>query len=376
MPNPNIPYLNTDAQRLRAESLLVSAFRGGITDPKELANFMGQVQHESQHFSRLEENLNYSGKRLYEVFQDRNGLTASQAEAIGNIPDRTERQQAIAEQVYGGQHGKNKLGNTEPGDGYTFRGRGYIQLTGRGNYTAYANATGLDLIQHPELAAEPDNAETVAIQYWKTAVQSHAKARTDVAEAGSIINTGAAGNTANGLADRIANAAAWEKAINSGYLQEALSRHPVAASEDSPPLLLKAEAQLSPRSLALIQDSEQQVRQVAERHQLPWDTGLHNTVHAVASQAHQGGLTGITHLNAVAGLIRYAQLDGATLKDGSLDALVAANTEAQASIAQMAQADQQTLSAGAQAPVPGPGLTLSTTLAPPSATPPSPAGAP
>jgi predicted chitinase len=65
MTNPDIPNLNSDAQRQSAESLLVAAYRSGLTDPKELANFMGQVQHESQSFSRLEENLNYSGSRLY-----------------------------------------------------------------------------------------------------------------------------------------------------------------------------------------------------------------------------------------------------------------------------------------------------------------------
>ena len=57
-----------DTQRQRAESLLVAAYRSGITDPKELANFMGQVQHESQNFTRLEENLNYSARRLPEVW--------------------------------------------------------------------------------------------------------------------------------------------------------------------------------------------------------------------------------------------------------------------------------------------------------------------
>ena len=60
MANPDIPHLNSEQQRQRAEALLVTAYRNGITDPRELANFMGQVQHESQNFTRLEENLNYS----------------------------------------------------------------------------------------------------------------------------------------------------------------------------------------------------------------------------------------------------------------------------------------------------------------------------
>lgn len=346
MANPDIPHLNNDTQRQRAESLLVAAYRSGITDPKELANFMGQVQHESQNFSRLEENLNYSGSRLYEVFKGRNGLTAAKAEEICKIPDRTERQQAIAEQVYGGQEGKVKLGNTEAGDGYTFRGRGYMQLTGRSNYTAFGKATGLDLVNHPELAAAPNNAEKLAIQYWKTAVQGNSKARTDVTVAGSIINTGVAGNKhPKGLPERQANAAAWESTLNQGYLEAALERHPqaqhtAAADPLNQPLQLKPTHQLSPQSLQLIQQSEQQVRAIADRHQLPWNPGMDNTVHAVAQQAREQGLTGITHMKVQDGQIRFAQHDGYALREGQLDARSAANTDARESITRMAQADQ------------------------------------
>ena len=96
---PTIPGLNTPEQRSRAESLLVTAYRAGITNPKELANFMGQTQHESQNLRRLEENLNYSGSRLYEVFGPRNGLTSKKADEIAAIPDKTERKRAVAEQA-------------------------------------------------------------------------------------------------------------------------------------------------------------------------------------------------------------------------------------------------------------------------------------
>ena len=334
-----------DTQRQRAESLLVAAYRSGITDPKELANFMGQVQHESQNFSRLEENLNYSGSRLYDVFSNRNGLTAAKAEEIGKIPDRTERQRAVAEVAYGGPAGKAMLGNTEAGDGYTFRGRGYMQLTGRGNYTAYGKATGLDLVNHPELAADPSNAEKLAVQYWKTTVQGNTKARTDVTVAGSIINKGRAGLVPEGLPERQANAAAWESTLDQAYLEAALERHPqtqqtAAADPLNQPLQLKPTHQLSPQSLQLIQQSEQQVRAIADRHQLPWNPGLDNTVHAVAQQAREQGMTGITHMKVHDGQIRFAQHDGYALREGQLDARSAANTDARASITRMAQADR------------------------------------
>ena len=85
-------------------------------------------------------------------------------------------------------------------------------------------------------------------------------------------------------------------------------------------------AALSPAAQALVSDSEREIRQVAERHNLPWDQGMNNTVYAVAQQARADGLTGINHFNVQDGLIRYGQFDGQVLKDGAIDARVAANT--------------------------------------------------
>ncbi len=58
------------------------------------------------------------------------------------------------------------LGNTQPGDGFKYRGRGIFMITGRYNYTQYAQKTGLDLVNHPELAADPVNAMTIACIFW------------------------------------------------------------------------------------------------------------------------------------------------------------------------------------------------------------------
>lgn len=69
--------------------------------------------------------------------------------------------------IYGGEWGKKNLGNTEPGDGYRYRGGGLIQLTGRSNYARYAQKTGLDLINHPELINTPRAACAVAVEYVK-----------------------------------------------------------------------------------------------------------------------------------------------------------------------------------------------------------------
>lgn len=345
MPPPVIPHLDTAEQRARAESMLATAYRSGITDPRELSNFMGQVQHESQNFTRLQENLNYSVDGLLDNFS-RYRISAADAQQYGRSPGHPADQTAIANTIYGGEWGRTNLGNTEAGDGYQFRGRGYIQMTGRDNYTAYGRSSGLDLVNHPELAAQPGNAERLAVGYWQTAVQPNAQARTSVTEAGSIINTGEPGNTPKGLTERQAASTAWENALKTDYLQDVLNRHPqmqqTGASQTADPAPgLRMDSQLSPQSLQLIEDSQRHVRDIAQRHQLPWDRGMDNTVHAVARQAREDGLTGITHMKVADNQIRYAQHDGLMLRDGSMDARTAANTEVSHSVSRMAETDQQ-----------------------------------
>jgi putative chitinase len=63
--------------------------------------------------------------------------------------------------------GRTSLGNTQPGDGVRYKGRGIIQLTGRSNYRIYGTALGLDLENNPQLASVPENAVRIACEYWK-----------------------------------------------------------------------------------------------------------------------------------------------------------------------------------------------------------------
>ena len=344
MAQPHIPNLERPEQQARAESLLLAAYHSGITQPRELANFMGQNQHESQNFTRLSENLNYSGARLFEVFDDRNGLTPNRALEISSIADPAERRRAVAEQVYGGEWGRTHLGNTEPGDGYRYRGRGYIQLTGRANYTADGRALGLDLVNQPELASEPEHAERIAVRFWQTRVQTVEGANTDVKKAGGIINKGSATRTPKGLEDRQTLAAAWQTALDNGYLRDALARETAALPESTNTAgLVPGAAQpprLSDQSQRLLQDSERHVLAVAERHHLPWDQGLDNTVCAVASQARSQGLSRITHFHASNGRLCFAQADGGAYRGGELSARLAANTPAQESLQRLEHTDQ------------------------------------
>ncbi|MDQ0010318.1 putative chitinase/peptidoglycan hydrolase-like protein with peptidoglycan-binding domain [Luteibacter jiangsuensis] len=190
-----------------ADYLMDAAMKAGITDPKELSNFMGQMQVESGGYSRMTEGLGYSGSRLLEVFPGRNGMnTLAEANKIA-----AGGPEAIANEIYGGAWGKKNLGNTEPGDGWTFHGRGYVQLTGRAGYEKMGKELGLDLVKHPELAEDKEVAARIAIQYWKDRVQANGH-QTDVDAACKDINGGH-----NGLGERRNAAEAWQNAIEKGY---------------------------------------------------------------------------------------------------------------------------------------------------------------
>ena len=93
--------------------------------------------------------------------------------------------------------GRSDLGNTQPGDGVKYKGRGPIQLTGRANYTAAGNALGLDLVNHPELASNPDTGFRVSAWWWLTHGLNPISDTGDVSAATRRINGGY-----NGLSDR------------------------------------------------------------------------------------------------------------------------------------------------------------------------------
>ena len=92
----------------------------------------------------VSENLNYSATRIPQVFS-KSRLQGIAASKLGRNPER------LANTVYGGSWGKANLGNTQPGDGWKFRGRGFPQTTGRRNYEKLAGVTGLDLLVNPDL---------------------------------------------------------------------------------------------------------------------------------------------------------------------------------------------------------------------------------
>lgn len=122
-----------------------------------LAYFLAQLGHESGGFRIFEENLNYSAKRLTQVWPKRFPSLAA-AKPYANNP------KALGNKTYANRIGN---GNEASGDGFRFRGRGLIQITGRANYEAIGKITGLDLVGDPDSAADPDNLLLVACGYWR-----------------------------------------------------------------------------------------------------------------------------------------------------------------------------------------------------------------
>jgi len=119
-----------------------TAAKFNITNPLRLAHFLAQCGHESGGFRAVSENLNYSAKGLVGTFGKYfNATTAAQYER---------KPEMIASRVYGGRMGN---GDEASKEGYKFRGRGYIQLTGKSNYTNFTKFIGEDCIANPDLVA-------------------------------------------------------------------------------------------------------------------------------------------------------------------------------------------------------------------------------
>lgn len=93
--------------------------------------------------------------------------------------------------------GRADLGNCQLGDGYRYRGRGIFQLTGRANYQSYGKLLGLDLLTHPEKAADPEVSLLIACAYWRSRKINAAADKDDCARVTKLINGGR-----NGLAER------------------------------------------------------------------------------------------------------------------------------------------------------------------------------
>ena len=152
-PAPIVPVVGLKLDKLKGhipDAVIAmipdTAAKFQINTPLRLAHFLAQCGHESGGFRATQENLNYSAKGLNGIFK-KYFPTEAAAAAYARNPEK------IANKVYG-----NRMGNgpESSGEGYKFRGRGYIQLTGKENYTAFGKAIGEDI---------PSNPDKVASQY-------------------------------------------------------------------------------------------------------------------------------------------------------------------------------------------------------------------
>lgn len=129
-----------------------------INSPQRIAAFLAQIAHESAGLTRLEENLRYSAKRLCQVWPKR-FPSLQVAAPYANNPEK------LANRVYAGRLGN---GDEASGDGWRYRGRGLIQLTGRSNYASCGKALDIDLDETPDVLAEPTTASLSAAWFWSS----------------------------------------------------------------------------------------------------------------------------------------------------------------------------------------------------------------
>ncbi len=155
-------------QRLHIDPALAEVLNGtfnvwGIKTLRQQAAFIGQCGHESGNFKVIEENLNYRAATLLKLFPKTPkrawGFTPEEAAAYEKQPRK------IANRIYG-----NRMGNRDEasGDGWRFRGSGYLQLTGHANFYHAGKALGEDFVMDPDLVRTPKFAALTAGWFWST----------------------------------------------------------------------------------------------------------------------------------------------------------------------------------------------------------------
>lgn len=157
----------------------------GVNTHLRRAHFWGQIQHESG-CKAIAENLNYSATGLVKTFPKYFNVGLSKA--YERKPDK------IANLVYANRMGN---GDEKSGDGYKYRGRGFVQITGKDNYNQLSKDTGIDFVSNPDLLLEEANALISALWFWnKKGLNAYAD-KDDILTITKLINGGQ-----NGLEDR------------------------------------------------------------------------------------------------------------------------------------------------------------------------------
>lgn len=159
-----------------------------INTPLRIAHFFAQIEHESN-LKPIFENLNYDGDGLLKIFKRHFGKMP-----LIELSKYVRKPQKIANRVYANRMGN---GNEASGDGWRYRGRGFLQITGRANYTELAENTILDCVKNPDLLLQEANAMISALWFWHKNKLNAIADKNDIVELTRRINGGV-----NGLAHR------------------------------------------------------------------------------------------------------------------------------------------------------------------------------
>ncbi|MEO1190991.1 MAG: peptidoglycan-binding protein [Pseudomonadota bacterium] len=169
------------------------AATGALDNDRRLAHMIGQCAHESLRFTLVSESLFYTtAERVIAIFPRHFSGLSEASQFLRNS-------EAMANKVYA-----NRMGNGSPqsGDGFRYRGRGYLQLTGKDNYKTFGQRIGLDLLENPDQAAEPGPAWLIAATYLASRSRSGRTALEWADEDNVEMVTRIVNGGTHGLADR------------------------------------------------------------------------------------------------------------------------------------------------------------------------------
>lgn len=190
--------------------------RNDINTPLRLAHFFAHLDHESNEGKRLVENLNYSKEGLITIFKsdfDTNNDRVLSPTEIKVAEMLARNPEAIANFVYANQGGN---GGVNSGDGWKYRGRGFIQLTLRDNYELAEKETGLKLVSNPDLLLQEANAMLISAWFWKRNNINRFADSDDIDGTSDLVNRGRKTlriGDANGYADRVEKLKKYKKAF-------------------------------------------------------------------------------------------------------------------------------------------------------------------
>lgn len=168
----------------------------GLNTDLRIAHFMAQIEHESG-LKPISENLNYSAQGLIQTFSKY--FTTNESLLFARKPEK------IANRVYSNRMGN---GNEKSGEGWKYRGRGFLQITGKSNYFRLSNDTDIDFLKNPDLLLEEPNALISALWFWSLKGLNELADKDDLKGITRKINGGY-----NGLYHRSKLLAKWKKQL-------------------------------------------------------------------------------------------------------------------------------------------------------------------